>query len=1665
MRKLFRFSWLILALIISLSGYSKTVSKEQAMTVAVNWFNSSQLSKFSRENIESVNKIVFKGEVTLYVVNFKPVGWVMVSSSDHTEPILGYSSETCIDFKELPVQFEQWVGLLSEEIIGSFNEGASSMSATTQKWELLSDTSFTPPLLKSTAVTVGPLVSTQWNQGRYFNEMAPSDPTSSTGNGHVWIGCVATSMAQTMKYWAHPVSGLGQHEYNHSSYGLQSANFEQASYNWAEMPIKPTSPNNELAQLSYHCAVSVNMDFGPDGSGAFLPASKEAFYTYFKYNTTLFTSEKARWDEDEWIALMKSDLNRGRPIIYAGYNPSYTVGHAWICDGYNDTHFHFNWGWSGYADGYYLLSALTPGTSNYTNKQEALFGIEPVNPAVVNFPYVESFESGGSGKFSTFGLTEVVSGNANTGSKSIRLGKESFVSVATSSLLLTFIVPEDASLSFWVKRATPLNSTRNTQSATLYPQWGSGKLISFFEGDFNDSGWVGYTADLSAYQGQIVRLQFSQENNDLSRDQWMFVDDIAIAGENMNLAPYRPANPGPADLSENVTLSTLLSWTGGDPNGDKVLYKVYFSENNPPSLVASTNNRFYKPENIKHKTKYFWNIVASDGQLETLSPVWSFSSEGIPPEVETCGVSEITSVSAKICNHLVSLNSTEISERGICWSTADNPTVSNNRVGTSLTGNFTYGNLVGLKPFHNYFVRAYAISDEGCGYGDVLRFTTSSSAPEVLLGTVHKILRTSATINATVTNLNDSVLLARGVEWSLQKGFVPGNGTKVLEYGNWKSISDYQVKLVGLPGPDTIFYRAMAVNTIETSYSDEGFFVLLNSVPDIDLDLNNSSGIDGNRYKGNCREQDPDSKIADSDVVLSDEDGDTIKVVTVEVLNPVHIHAEKLMYYGNDQRIQVQGNATGLLTLTRMGSMDNSDWAQVVRNIGFYLDHDYPNTSIVRQISVKINDGLDFGIPALSYLTVIAVNDAPVNLSPPELRNQVGFNEVAGFKQGIWGDTLDHCTGNMSFQYQWQFRLNDHSEASDIEGANGGSLLISETLCGGEIRIKETVSDSYCGGANHVFGEAFSAWSPIRKNQQTIKLNAIPVVKYSDGFYVVSGEASSGFPLKYGTSLKQVAEVSNDTLYLKGLGKTVVSASQPGNSCFYPSDTRYGVLEVVKGSQEIIAEWPDQLFFHEKKVAINAASTSGLPLSFAFQPDSILKVINDSIVIMSTGSVTITASQVGNDLFEPASPVTKTLVVSKGDQNLSIKEIPVLRMGMSPVLLEVVSTSGLEPIITVSNGSVLKIEGKVLHLIGAGNATIYINQAGNADWNPAKELVIPIVVGKGSPNLSVKLKENIRLSDSIVCPEINLVDDLPFTLGIDDVTVAEYFENCFMLKKAGKAVCKLKTPGNEHYEADSMWFDLNIGKGIQEINFGPFPEVIFSVLEELLLQASATSGLPVNYSSHDDKVALVSGNILKITGAGSTSVAAYQYGNENWEAANPKTQTLTVGKATQTIILQLPDTVTTLSKTIYGKVAASSGLPITITSENSSVALWKDDSIQILAPGEAWFHLVQQGNRNFLPIEGRYKLVVVKPSGKAELNQFSFDLFPNPAKAKVYLSLQGDLSFPVLVHIFNMPGGQVLKVLVNNDLSIINLEPLHPGVYQVQVSTNGIGWIKKLIVR
>jgi PKD repeat protein len=388
-----RSNWLLILLLFGVSLLMKAapVDQERAELVARNFFAERSNGKpfFVAGTIVLGNG----GQPLLYIFNGLPgMGFVMVSGDDGVYPVPGYSltkswqHDTTLLPPAVRFLLNEYLGQILQHIDYELPPTAEAIAA----WAHYGASY--PQFAAQTVATVAPLLgSIEWGQGCYYNDDCPSDLNAGTYLcNRVPVGCVATSMAMVMKYWQSPATGIGANSYVHPVYGTQSANFGASSYNWSQMPDVVTSTNAEVAEISFHAGVAVNMEYGPTGSGAYTSDARNALVNHFGFQSAATFRIKQNFTTPQWDSILKANLDQSRPVIYRGNNAVGADGHAWVIDGYQgvaSNHYHCNWGWDGYLNGYFYLTSLTPGGSNFTYIQGAITDLVPVvtQPPVADF--------------------------------------------------------------------------------------------------------------------------------------------------------------------------------------------------------------------------------------------------------------------------------------------------------------------------------------------------------------------------------------------------------------------------------------------------------------------------------------------------------------------------------------------------------------------------------------------------------------------------------------------------------------------------------------------------------------------------------------------------------------------------------------------------------------------------------------------------------------------------------------------------------------------------------------------------------------------------------------------------------------------------------------------------------------------------------------------------------------------------------------------------------------------------------------------------------------------------------------------------------------------------------------------------------------------------------
>ena len=388
--------FLLLAFMATVAVSAQQVSRQQALQKARLFMPGKQFGEaksFARGDCPTDME-------PFYIFNAKDQkGFVIVSGDDRTEPILGYSDKGEITEKNMPENLKYWLECYEIQMKSLGQDKVAGSRGATQS---------------ASKTAVDPLIRSKWDQDAPYNYMCPSVVVNEVEgesiaryvdigeegydpNNRCISGCVATAMAQVMRYWEWPAfcgaldkydiekKVNGEKVVDHSFHGLDATTF-----NWQSMALTyssgATGPSaDEVAKLMRYCGQAVKMNYrlaADGGSGANVYASD--MVNTFGYSKNAKDVKRKYYTVADWEDLIYNELFCHRPVLYAGRSAS--EGHQFICDGYDGNGlFHFNWGWSGMCDGYFVLSLANPddlgngggtNTDGFSYDQEAIIGLQ-----------------------------------------------------------------------------------------------------------------------------------------------------------------------------------------------------------------------------------------------------------------------------------------------------------------------------------------------------------------------------------------------------------------------------------------------------------------------------------------------------------------------------------------------------------------------------------------------------------------------------------------------------------------------------------------------------------------------------------------------------------------------------------------------------------------------------------------------------------------------------------------------------------------------------------------------------------------------------------------------------------------------------------------------------------------------------------------------------------------------------------------------------------------------------------------------------------------------------------------------------------------------------------------------------------------------------------------
>ncbi len=388
--------FIVILAVLPLCGrlFARPTTSYEAEQVVTGWLkaDSQPLGTNLGRTVSKIETFVNdNGQAVYYIVYVKPLGFVIVSADDLIEPIIGFSDDgTFNPSHENPLWALVHNDLNSRitatqdtiDLPGTIENSVASNARS--KWANfinLADAGEGGFSLMSLSclcdIRVVPFVQSRWGQTtacgeNCFNYYCPNNYS---------CGCLATAMAQLMRYFEHPTSGIGKNEFMVAVDGTEEilstlgGDENGGPYNWGDMVLKPYLNCSKLTELQrqaigalcHDAGIAIHMQYSDEGSGALMPDTMFALVDTFQYSSAIMGYNYGNDIGSGLHEMINPNLDAKAPVLLGiEGNSELGSGHAVLCDGYgynsSTLYYHLNLGWSGIYDAWYNLPAINADT-------------------------------------------------------------------------------------------------------------------------------------------------------------------------------------------------------------------------------------------------------------------------------------------------------------------------------------------------------------------------------------------------------------------------------------------------------------------------------------------------------------------------------------------------------------------------------------------------------------------------------------------------------------------------------------------------------------------------------------------------------------------------------------------------------------------------------------------------------------------------------------------------------------------------------------------------------------------------------------------------------------------------------------------------------------------------------------------------------------------------------------------------------------------------------------------------------------------------------------------------------------------------------------------------------------------------------------------------------
>lgn len=511
---------------------------------------------------------------------------------------------------------------------------------------------------------------------------------------------------------------------------------------------------------------------------------------------------------------------------------------------------------------------------------------------------------------------------------------------------------------------------------------------------------------------------------------------------------------------------------------------------------------------------------------------------------------------------------------------------------------------------------------------------------------------------------------------------------------------------------------------------------------------------------------------------------------------------------------------------------------------------------------------------------------------------------------------------------------------------------------------------------------------------QTITFDPVPDRTVDSASFAPPVSASSGLPVMLTSNSPGICEVVTNVVTVVGGGLCVLRASQPGNDTIKAAEPVYRFFNISLLPQIISVAQAGPLPVGTPPFRLQATASSGLPL--AVTASRACSAYGNVIQLIREGTCTLYISQTGSATYGPVS-TSMNIRVTPGTPQPEV----ILFAPLPDVTLSIFTAVSIDAVVT-SSGRVATLTSDTPDIcsvsnndppsfgpLNPGTCSITASLGASPPYlaaNPVTQTFqilpaekIPLVIASAVPpqsNVSLATGSFSIGFGTSVGPGLAVVSNTP--------TVCSYVGSVIRFLGPGMCSVTASHPGNNLYLPGSRTVSFNIVDGPTEIRSIVFPGIADYALGTPPLKLAVTANPPGSAAVRSNTpgicelttvipsspLAGVPYTAITLLSLGTCSLTATLPGDRRYLEAAPITRTFNIipgsGSQTQSISVETFIDYQIVSSAFYDVVVtATSGLPVDLSSQTSSICGAAGMRLSLLAPGKCVITASQPGNSVF----------------------------------------------------------------------------------------------------